>query len=251
GTGPGATTASAIASWTPPVAADNCPGVTLSSDYHPGDGFPLGATTVTYTATDAAGHTVSQSFPVTVVDDTKPVIALGANVTAPTDGGQCGARVASLGTTASDNVPGVRLAGVRSDGGALGDAFPTGPTTITWTATDAAGNSASATQTVSVNDVESPVIVGMPTDLTAGTGPGAITASTVVTWTPPAALDNCPGVTLGSDFHPGQDFPLGSTTVTYTATDAAGHATSRSFTLTVVDDTKPVITPADQAASPD
>ena len=61
-----------------------------------GDGFPLGATTVTYTATDAAGHVTSRSFTLTVVDDTKPVITPGANVTVPTDGGQCAALVASL-----------------------------------------------------------------------------------------------------------------------------------------------------------
>jgi hypothetical protein len=241
GTGPGATTASASASWTAPLASDNCPGVTLTSNHAPGESFALGATTVTYTATDAAGLTTSRSFTVTVQDDTRPVLAVGANLAVPTDPGQCAALLASLATSASDNAPGVTLTGVRSDGAALGNAFAKGVTTIAWTATDAAGNSASATQTVTVNDDESPALGGMPAALTVGTGPGATTPSAVASWTPPLASDNCPGVTLTSDHAPGESFPLGVTTITYTATDAAGHGTSRSFTVTVRDDTRPVL----------
>src|SRR5207244_5865922 len=64
-----------------------------------GQGFPLGTTTVTYTATDAVGHITRRGFNVTVVDNTKPVIAT-ANLTVPTDPGQCAALVGSLGTTA-------------------------------------------------------------------------------------------------------------------------------------------------------
>src|SRR5207244_4505346 len=120
-------------------------------------------------------------------------------------------QAASPVTMATDNAPGLTLAGVRSDGAALSASFPGGATTITWTATDASGNTATATQTVTVSDVESPVISGMPADMTV--------TSQIVTWTQPVATDNCPGVTLSSDSHSGQGFPLGTTTVTYTATD--------------------------------
>src|SRR5439155_1532272 len=216
-----------------PTATDNCPGVRLTSDHNSGENFPSGVTTVTNTATDAAGNATSRSFTVTVVDDTKPVIALGANLSLPTDPGQCAAGVASLGTTATDNAPGVTLAGVRRDGAALSASFSGGTTTITWTATDASGNTATATQTVTVNDAESPVISGMPANMTV--------TSQIVTWTQPVATGNCPGVTLSSDFHSGECFPVGTTTVTYTATDAVRHITRRGFTVTVVDNTKPVI----------
>src|SRR5439155_15145088 len=113
----------------------------------------------------------------------------------------------------------------------------------TWTATDASGNTATATQTVTVSDVESPVISGMPADMTV--------TSQIVTWTQPVATDNCPGVTLSSDSHSGQGFPLGTTTVTYTATDAVGHITRRGFNVTVVDNTKPVIAKANIAVPTD
>jgi Secretion system C-terminal sorting domain len=47
----------------------------------------------------------------------------------------------------------------RSDGLLLTDSYPVGKTTITWTATDALGNTATATQMVTVNDTEAPMLV--------------------------------------------------------------------------------------------
>ena len=60
-----------IISWTPPTATDNSGVFTLTSDYSPGDSFAIGATTVTYTATDASGLTATCSFAVTVVGKNK------------------------------------------------------------------------------------------------------------------------------------------------------------------------------------
>ncbi|MFZ5939423.1 MAG: HYR domain-containing protein [Bacteroidota bacterium] len=57
-------------SWTEPTASDNSGTVELTSTHQPGDQFAPGTTTVTYTATDAAGNTASCSFDVTVVDHT-------------------------------------------------------------------------------------------------------------------------------------------------------------------------------------
>ena len=47
----------AVVTWTAPTADDNC-SATLSSTHNPGDSFNVGTTTVTYTATDAAGNSV-------------------------------------------------------------------------------------------------------------------------------------------------------------------------------------------------
>ena len=49
--------------------------MTLSSDFHPG-GFPLGTTTVTYTATDAVEHITRRSFNVTVVSNSAAQVAI-------------------------------------------------------------------------------------------------------------------------------------------------------------------------------
>ena len=58
----------AIVSWTPPTASDNSgETVTLTADYGPGDTFPIGTTTVTYTATDAYGNTATSTLNVVVI----------------------------------------------------------------------------------------------------------------------------------------------------------------------------------------
>lgn len=53
-------------SWVPPTPTDNCGSATATGTANPGDNFPVGTTTVTYTATDQAGNTSTCSFDVTV-----------------------------------------------------------------------------------------------------------------------------------------------------------------------------------------
>lgn len=59
------------------------------------------------------------------------------------------------------------------------------------------------------------------------------TTSTSVTYPVPIATDNCPGVTTACIPASGSTFPLGTTTVTCTATDTAGNTATCSFTVTV------------------
>ncbi|HSB60345.1 MAG TPA: HYR domain-containing protein [Vicinamibacteria bacterium] len=66
----------------PATAADNCaagPSVSRGG-VPPGNVFPVGTTTLSYTATDAVGLTATAFQTVTVVDDTPPVIG-GASAT--------------------------------------------------------------------------------------------------------------------------------------------------------------------------
>ena len=58
----------AVATWKEPGVADNVPGATVKQIAGPASGstFPLGATTVTYKATDVAKNEVTKSFTVTV-----------------------------------------------------------------------------------------------------------------------------------------------------------------------------------------
>ena len=65
---------SAVTTFTPPTASDNCPGVTVTCVPPPGFAFPKGTTTVTCTAKDVADNKVSCSFKVTVTDNEAPVI---------------------------------------------------------------------------------------------------------------------------------------------------------------------------------
>ena len=140
------------------TATDNSGFVTISVTGAPaGNVFPLGTTTVTYTAADAAGNIATATQSVTLVDDTRPTITAPANVIGAASGITTLVTDAELGTaTAADNCPGVTIA--RS-GVPAGNLFPHGTTTITYTTTDASGNTASATQTVTVNATATSVCV--------------------------------------------------------------------------------------------
>lgn len=121
----------------------------LSPDCSPASGafFPLGSTTVDCTATDSAGHRVSGSFDVTVVDTTPPSLGpLGPVDLTTTD---------PAGTTASYALPTavdlVDPSPVVSCAPAPGTWLPLGTTSVACTATDASGNTASASFALTVS----------------------------------------------------------------------------------------------------
>ena len=55
-----------IVTWTSPTASDNSGSVTLTSNYDPGDTFPIGETVVRYNATDPDSNAAMSSFTVTI-----------------------------------------------------------------------------------------------------------------------------------------------------------------------------------------
>jgi hypothetical protein len=122
---------------------------------------------------------------------------------------------------------------------ASGSLFALGTTAIICTATDPAGNSASASGTVTVVDTTAPVI-GPAANVTAE----ATSASgAIVTYATPSVADAV-GATISCAQASGTTFPLGTTTVTCTAADAAGNTAARTFTVTVADTQAPVVTAA-------
>ncbi len=226
----------AIASWIAPTSSDNCPGEALTASAVPGTLFPIGTTTVTYTATDASGNAISTSFNVTVDDTENPQLAgLPGSQSVSNDPGVCGAQVFWREPTATDNCPLVTLSGDATSG----DLFPIGTTTVAYTAADATGNSVSGSFDVTVADSENPSLTGTPTDLTLNTDLGACGAT--LSWAEPTASDNCLGVTLTSNLPPRALLAIGATVVTYTATDAVGNSVSESFTVTVIDNEPPTL----------
>lgn len=112
-----------------------------------------------------------------------------------------------------------------------GSFFPAGTTTVTAIATDASGNADTCSFLVTVNDNEAPVISSCPSNITVPANNTGCTA--VVSWADPAVTDNCSGASLASNYNSGSVFPLGITTVTYTATDGNGNSANCSFDVTV------------------
>jgi hypothetical protein len=126
--------------------------------------FPLGTTTVTCTATDpVSGRTSTVSFLANVVDTTPPVVTVPGPITAEATS-SAGAAVTYSGVSAADMVDGAVAAKCLP---ASGSTFPLGTTTVTCTATDAHGNTGSASFTVTVRDTAPPAvtIAASPTTL--------------------------------------------------------------------------------------
>ena len=211
------------------TAADNCAATVINNA--PAT-FPKGTTTVTWTATDGSGNVATATQTVTVTDNELPTITAPAAVTASTDAGQCSATGVSLGSP----VTGDNCAGVTVTNNALA-VFAKGSTTVTWTATDAAGNKATATQVVTVNDTEKPVLT-VPAAMVASAP--ATQCGAAVTFNP-TATDNCTAVTVVASPASGSTFPVGTNTVKVTATDVAGNSSTGSFTITVNDVTAPTV----------
>ncbi len=240
------------------TATDNCDSPTVNGTRSDGQAlnapYPKGATTITWTATDGSGNSSSCTQTVTVNDTEKPAITCPANITHGTDPGACSATFDPGTATATDNCGNPSVSGTRSDGQPLNAAYPKGATTITWTATDGSGNSSSCAQTVTVNDTEAPKVT-CPNNVTTVSPTGSCSATVNVGVA--TATDNCDGnvtpVPSRSDNKPITDpFPVGTTTITWTATDSSGNHSSCDQTVTVVDNQKPVIScPANITRSTD
>ncbi len=126
-----------------------------------------------------------------------------------------------------------------------GSVFPVGTTTIKYNAKDAANNAAlpcSFTVKVTnpcIGDVTAPTFTNCPSNISIQ----AIGTSASATWVAPTLTDNCPTAIIPSvvsaptaGLVSGSTFPLGATTITYTAKDAANNnATPCTFTVMVQD----------------
>ncbi|WPY98028.1 LamG-like jellyroll fold domain-containing protein [Christiangramia sp. OXR-203] len=242
-----------------PTSNDNCEVESVKAFVNGGEinpnnySFPIGTTTVTWTVTDTSNQTASDDQTVTVSDNENPTISAPANVSANTsdDGnGDCTTSV-DLGTPTSDDNCEVESVKAFVNGSEINPnnySFPIGTTVVTWTATDTSNRTASDDQTVTVSDNEDPTI-SAPADVSANTsvdGNGDCTTS--VDLGTPTSNDNCEvdsvkafvnGDVINPDTY---EFPIGSTTVTWTVTDASGRMSSDDQNVVVTDNELPVIT---------
>jgi hypothetical protein len=222
--------------YTRPAAADSLDGsVAVACTPASGSLFAPGHTTVACTANDAAGNTSTSTFDVDVRDTTGPAVQAHPDAVAEATG-PSGAAVAYALPTASDLVDGVVAASCAPPSGT---AFAPGHTTVTCTASDAAGNASTSTFDVDVRDTTAPSISAHADDVAEATG----ASGAVVTYPAPAANDLVDGgVAVTCAPASGTVFALGHTTVTCSAHDAAGNdAAAVTFDVHVRDTTAPVL----------
>ena len=238
---------------TNPTATDNCSTAFIFTGVRSDalaltDPYPTGTTTITWTTKDTAGNiSVSCVQTITITDIEKPILNCPANITQVTDLGTCNASVTITNPTATDNCStAFTFTGVRSDALALNAAYPTGVTTILWTATDASGNvSAACTQTITITDSEKPIL-NCPANITQVTDLGTCNAN--VTITNPTATDNCSTAFTFTGVRSdalalNAAYPVGTTTISWTATDVAGNVSAAcTQTITIFDAERPILT---------
>lgn len=134
--------------------------MTVTCDPASGSTFDLGETAVECSATDGAGNTGSASFNITIVDTTPPDLTLPADQLLEATGP--GGAVATYTASASDLVDSAVSIHCSP---ASGSTFALGSTTVTCTATDNAGNLASGSFSVKVQDTTAPTLT-VPADIT-------------------------------------------------------------------------------------
>lgn len=196
-----------------------------------------GGVAFTIDVIDPSGNTGTQvtatsDNSVVTYDRTNPVITAPADVTKNVDAGSCSATMVGLGIPSTDD--NFKVASVTNNSPA---SYSFGTTIIIWTATDAAGNSATATQTVTVTDNQKPELTVPPTQIFCYSGNSYSIPSL-------SAKDNCgvasvsytiTGATQrsGSGLDASGSFGVGESTITWTVTDIHNNQSKGSSTVTI------------------
>jgi HYR domain len=223
-----------------PTAVSEC-GTSLTpllvAGLESGSEFPIGTTSVMYTATDSSSGTEATcTFDITVAPAVAPTITCPAPISVT----YCQAAVNYV-TPMGTNECGETL--IPTIGGLVsGSTFPFGTTTsVTFTATDSSTNTAaSCTLAVTVANPVAPTIT-CPADI-------AVTVCNQrVTYTAPSSTSECEvslTPTLQSGIPSGALFPVGTTINSFRVIDPnfSDLSGTCSFQVTVVDDRPPRVT---------
>jgi hypothetical protein len=227
--------AGGVVTYTLPSAADAADGrVPVVCAPVSGSMFPIGSTTVTCRATDAAHNHARMTFVVVVRDLDPPIVHVPADV--KVDATSATGAYVSYSASAIDAISGA--AGV-SCLPASGSHFPVGHTTVSCAAEDASHNASHASFDVHVLADQTPPVVQAHGDPTAeATGH----SGAAVSYNAPTATDGIDGdVPVLCAPASSSVFPLGVTTVTCSSEDASHNVGRTTFNVFVQDTTPPAI----------
>ncbi len=208
----------------------------------------VGPNTVTLTVTDNNGNTSTCTSTITVEDNVLPN-AIAQDLTIQLDANGAASITAIDIDNGSNDACGIAALSVSPSSFACGDV---GANTVTLTVTDNNNNVSTTTATVTVEDNTAPVITNCPVDMVLNNT--LSNCLSIVSWMDPTVSDNCgagqvamsysaPGINIITITNVSfANFPVGTTTVTATATDANGNSTNCFFDITIVDVEAPIIT---------
>ena len=230
-------------------------GVSFDSATNTISGTPtkVGSYPIVVTTTDASGNETTTSFTIKVVDTTKPTVTAIKDQTK-----EVNTPIDSITIEATDNsgqaviskVSGLP-AGVSFDSATntiSGTPTKVGSYPITVTTTDASGNKTETKFTIAVVDTTKPTVTSIK-DQTKEVNTAIASITIEATDNSGQAVTNkVSGLPEGVSFDSatntisGSPMKVGSYPIVVTTTDASGNETTTSFTIKVVDTTKPTVT---------
>jgi len=261
-----AATQSAIATFLSAATATDNVGVVGAITNDAPANFPVGVTTVTFTATDAANNSGTATATVTVnatsggsSDITPPVITPPANIylnMATCTGFGCPQTAIYNynplllpflnGATALDNIDGNLTASITHDlatvtGIGLNDG---NIVTVTFSVTDAAGNIGTATANIIIDRNPPEIIIpaGITAPKTTATG-ALLTDAVIANFLASAMAVDAAGVSASITNNAPANFPVGSTIVSLSVTDLSGQTATTTTTIDVYDPATPPVAP--------
>jgi gliding motility-associated-like protein len=216
------------------ASTDNCGIATYTLDITDFNCTNTGANTVTLTVTDVNGNSASNTAIVTVEDVIAPTV-LTQNITVQLEAnGQVTITPAQINNGSTDNCT---IATYTLDITEF-NCTNIGANTVTLTATDASGNTSSATAVVTVEDTIAPTVItqNITVQLDAN-GQASITAAQIDN----GSADSCGIATYVLDITDFTCANVGANTVTLTVTDVNGNTASNTAVVTVVDLVAPTV----------
>ena len=244
-----------IAAWLASATANDAEeGELLVNNNAPAD-FPLGTTTVTFTATDACGLPGTATAQVTIQEEAgniAPVVTVPDPITVTAE-------------LCADSVPATDLQIATWLDSALADDAEDGPllvsndalanfpaamapgatTTVNFSATDSGGLTTTVPSPATVIDPNTAPVVTAPAPLTLtvpqGTTSMPATDPAIAAFLASATANDAEDGSLGVSNDAPADFPLGTTTVTFSATDSCGVIGTAQSTMTIQEEVLVVI----------
>ncbi|MEH0155230.1 HYR domain-containing protein [Limibacter armeniacum] len=235
------------------TATDACGNILdVSQSIPPLTSLGKGDHEIEFTATDKLGRTITNSFTLSILDNTKPVIGTFADKSYTLISSTCNYAFPDLDSEVRsisyDNCTGDADLGItyKLDGSVVvaGDSIEAGSYTLEVTVTDESGNFRTKTCNFEILDVTAPVITSAPVSYTGYTASGTCNYA-LPDMRGSIVVDESCSYTITQSPAGGTSLTVGTHTIQFTVTDDSGNSDLEAITVTVVDNEYPIIDTSD------
>lgn len=215
------------------AATDNCGIATIIQNPLPGTLLPPGNNAITVEFLDIHGNSSMCSFMIEVNDDTAPIVICSEDVELENDANECSASYLPLSPMVIEGCDNYVLSNDAPSH------FPIGSTVVTWLVVDAFGNEGSCQQTITVADIEQPIIecLDVQTRVASDNCFHVLEDFTQII----SVQENCGSVFVTQSPEAGSMLGIGGHIVEITATDLAGNESVCIFEVQITDESAPIL----------